>query len=181
MEKEKIYYKWWFQFIVIAIICVVFVIAFKMASPTTTVNKKVSSYSTSSIQNSPMRTLSAFLRAIYTEDTGLLRKSVTKRTIYDYEDDFYNNHITENDLKNELKKENSILKSQFGDKWFYNTTFIEYGRQSEGDGRTYVVKVNWPNNKQTYISAESYGLGLGLDSYVTSLTFRQFLHENKID
>lgn len=181
MEKEKIFYKWWFQLIVIAGIAAIFIIAFNFTSPTTSINKKASSYSTNNVQNSPQRALSVFLRSIYTENPGLLRKSVTKSTIYNYEDDYYNRHVTDDELKAELHKENDILKKEFGDKWFYNTVFIEYGKQDVGDGREYVVKVNWANKKQTYISAKSYGLGIGLDSYATEATFREFLRSNVVE
>lgn len=176
MEKRKFYYTWWFQIVIIAVVIGSLIIAIKTASPITKINKKASSYEASNADYSPKKVLSVFLRAINTSNPKLLKDSITPRTLYDYEDDYYKGHITDKNIKDELIASNEALKKQFGEKWFDNTEFIEYGTESMGDDKTYIVKIAFGNNKSAYITSEK----VGLRYYVTPDTLYEFLRVKEI-
>lgn len=176
MKKREFYYTWWFQIVVIAVVIGSLLIAIKTASPITKINQKVASYNTKNADDSPKRVLSVFLRAVNTENPKLLKDSITPRTLYNYEDEYYNGHITDNNIKDELKACNEALTKQFGKTWFNNTEFIEYGTESVGDDKKYIVKVGFGDNKFAYITSEK----VGLHYYVTPITLYEFLRTKEI-
>lgn len=176
MKKREFYYTWWFQIVVIAAVIGGLLIAIKTASPITKINQKVSSYKSMDAEDSPKRVLSVFLRAINTGDPNLLKETITPRTLYEYEDEYYNGHITNDNIKDELKACNEALIKQFGKNWFDNTEFIEYGTETVGDDKKYIVKTGFGNNKFAYITSEK----VGINYYVTPTTLYEFLKTKEI-
>lgn len=175
-KMSSIFYKWWFQLIVIGVIVGGIYIGFKTASSTTKVNKLVNSYGTSNPNSDYDKVLSVFLRSIYTEDPDLFKSAVMPRNFYDYEDQFYNGTFANPELKKELHITNQLLKSNFGEKWFDKAEFIEYGTQTTGRKVKYLVKIKWTDKDSTYISSIKYGA-----FYVTQETFYEFIHDRKIE
>lgn len=122
-RNKKIKNKIWFPAVLAAIVVIIAMIYvyFYYSPPVYKYPKTISSYEIDrKFMQTPDSTLSAFLRAVYTNDADLCRAVVPKKIFNDYGVDYYYGIFNDAKIQYLLEETNKKYKAEYGDDWFDN-------------------------------------------------------------
>jgi len=121
-KGNKIHYKWWFQFIFLAVLVLGIIGAVKYyETPQYDHPKKITSYSWWRRANgSPDDVTFTFLKAIHKQDVKLLKKSEMEEALDYYNKELFEEDMNDDDLKDLLAKANDEIIKTYGEDWFDN-------------------------------------------------------------
>lgn len=141
MAKEnKIHYRWWFQFIFLAVIVLGIIVVVKYyETPQYEHPKKLTSYSWWRRANgSPDDVTYTFLKAIHKQDVKLLKKSEMEDALDFYNKELFEEDMNNNDLKDLLSKANDEIIKTYGEDWFENL-YVEKVEEKSEKGNSYTL------------------------------------------
>lgn len=126
--KKKIVNKVWFTAALAAVVVIVSMsytyLYYKV--PKYKYPKAISSYEIDrKFNQTPDSTLSAFLRAVYTNDAGICRQVVKSKIFNDYGVDYYYGIFNDAKIQYLLDEINKEYKAEYGDNWFDEMEILE--------------------------------------------------------
>ena len=122
-KKKKTSSKIWFTTVLASIVVIIAMIYayFYYRVPVYKYPKTISSYELDrKFNQTPDSTLSAFLRAVYTNDADLCRAVVPNKIFNDYGVDYYHGIFNDAKIQYLLDETNKKYKAEYGDDWFEN-------------------------------------------------------------
>lgn len=179
-KTNKIYYKWWFQMILVPAFILGLILWIKVSSPIHKVDKEAANidvYATSKFfggkaYHSPLTASAAFFKAIQTEDVELFKRCNTLRVLYEYCQEYHKGNMSDEVLKQDLHKANEDIKKQYGDNWYSKLKYIEYGTDSSSGDKVYIYKLYYGDELFIY---NSFVFKVEREYYVTPACLVQYL------
>ncbi len=120
-KKKKVSSKVWFTAVLASIVVIISMtyVYFYYRVPVYRYPKTISSYELDrKFNQTPDSTLSAFLRAVYTNDADLCRAVVPNKIFNDYGVDYYYGIFNDAKIQYLLDETNKKYKAEYGDDWF---------------------------------------------------------------
>ncbi|MCI6276816.1 MAG: hypothetical protein MR639_08765 [Clostridium sp.] len=120
-KKKKVSSKVWFTAGLASIVVIISMtyVYFYYRVPVYRYPKTISSYELDrKFNQTPDSTLSAFLRAVYTNDADLCRAVVPNKIFNDYGVDYYYGIFNDAKIQYLLDETNKKYKAEYGDDWF---------------------------------------------------------------